>query len=191
MQPRIRRRRSRTERNKATRPRGRTIPWFWIGAAAIVLVLWFLLFQQLQFGAPGERVLVSGVGDHRSEGESIRYDSVPPAGGPHWSSPARWGPSTAQLPDERVVHNLEHGGVVIDYNNITGDDLARLTALVTTYPRDKFGEVKIVLQPYDKIAPGTIALTAWGWRQILTAYDERAVRAFIDAHINRGPEDVP
>ena len=191
MDTRTKRRRSKTERSRA-QPRRRRIPWFGIGAVAVVaLVVGYLVLQQLQLGAPGERIAVSGVGDYRSEGESIRYDSYPPAGGPHWPSPARWGASTAQQPDERVVHNLEHGGIVIDYNNISGDDLAKLNALFTSYPRDKFGEVKIVLQPYDKIAAGTIALTAWGWREILTRYDERAVRAFLDAHMNRCCEDVP
>lgn len=184
------RRRSKTERKKAL-PRRRTIPWAAVIAGAVVLVIAFFIVRELQLGAPGERVIVSGVGVHPPEGQTIQYDSYPPVGGPHWPSPARWGLSTTQNPDERVVHNLEHGGIVIDHNAISGDDLAKLNALFTTYPRDKFGEVKLVIQPYDKIAPGTISLRAWGWRQILTGYDERAVRGFLDAHMNRGPEDVP
>jgi len=173
-------------------PRRRTIPWVGvIAVAAVVAVFAFFVVRGLEIGAPGERIAVSGVGVHPPEGQPITYDTVPPVGGPHWPSPARWGLSTAQLPDERVVHNLEHGGIVIDHNAISGDDLAKLTSLLSTYPRDKYGEVKIVIQPYDRIAPGTIVLTAWGWRQILTRYDETVVRAFLDAHMNRCCEDVP
>ena len=173
-------------------PRRRTIPWVGvIAVAAVVAVFAFFVVRGLELGAPGERIAVSGVGVHPPEGQSITYDTVPPVGGPHWPSPARWGLSTAQIPDERVVHNLEHGGIVIDHNAISGDDLAKLTSLLSNYPRDKYGEVKIVIQPYDRIAPGTIVLTAWGWRQILARYDETVVRSFLDAHMNRCCEDVP
>lgn len=97
----------------------------------------------------------------------------------------------AQIPDERAVHNLEHGGIVIDYNGISAEDVAKLKSLLSSYPRDRYNEVKVVIQPYDKIAPGTIALTAWGWRELLTSYDDQAVRAFLDAHMNRCCESVP
>ncbi|TMB60704.1 MAG: DUF3105 domain-containing protein, partial [Chloroflexi bacterium] len=108
-------------------PRRRTIPWVGvIAVAAVVAVFAFFVVRGLELGAPGERIAVSGVGVHPPEGQSITYDTVPPVGGPHWPSPARWGLSTAQIPDERVVHNLEHGGIVIDHNAISGDDLAKL-----------------------------------------------------------------
>jgi uncharacterized protein DUF3105 len=147
--------------------------------------------RALEVGAPGERIAVSGVGQHVPDGRPVQYNSVPPVGGPHWPSPAGWGIFATQLPDERVVHNLEHGGIVVDYNGLSGDDLAKLKLLITGYPRDKFNEIKIVMQPYDKIPSGTIALTAWGWRQLLSTYDERLVREFFDAHLNRCCEAVP
>lgn len=155
-----------------------------------MLIAAFLVVRELGIGAPGERIAVSGVGVHPPEGEAIKYDTVPPVGGPHWPSPAQWGLSTVQIPDERVVHNLEHGGIVIDHNNISGDDLSKLVSFMQSYKRDTFGEVKIIIQPYDKIAAGTIVLRAWGWRQVLTSYDEAAVRAFVDAHMNKCCEDV-
>ena len=190
MAERSRRRRSKTERKKTVQYR-RQVPWAAIAAGIAVLVVLFFIVRGLELGAPGERVAVSGVGQHPPEGQPIAYDSNLPVGGPHWPSPASWGLQTAQLPDERVVHNMEHGGIVIDHNAISGDDLAKITSLLSTYPRDKFNEVKLVIQPNTKIAAGTIALRAWGWRQILTQYDERAIRAFLDAHMNRCCEDTP
>ena len=95
------------------------------------------------------------------------------------------------VPDERAVHNLEHGGVVASYNNIPADALAALQALLTAYPKDKYGEVKLLIRPYDRIAPGAIVLTAWNWIDELTAYDDARVRHFLDAHLNQCCESVP
>lgn len=176
---------------KARYARRWRVPWVLVVGAAVVLVAAFLLVRSLEIGAPGERISAAGVGQHVPEGQSVQYNSVPPVGGAHWPSPASWGASATQLPDERVVHNLEHGGIVIDYNSISADDLTKLKSLLSSYPRDRYNEVKIVLQAYDKIAPGTIALTAWGWRQLLMSRDDQAIRAFLDAHMNRCCESVP
>ncbi len=168
----------------------RRIPWIPMGAALVVLVGGFFLVRSLELGAPGERVSVSGVGQHPPEGQPIGYSAVPPAGGPHWPSAAPWGFSPA-VPDERAVHNLEHGGVVASHNEIAKEDLDRLRLLLQAYPRDRYGEVKLLIRPYDRIPAGTFVLAAWGWRQSFTAYDDAAVRAFMDAHLNRCCENVP
>jgi len=171
--------------------RGRKPPWIAIMLVAGALVAAFLVFRSLEIGAPGERVATSGVGQHPPEGQPIRYDSTPPVGGPHWPGSAAWGISSTTIPDERVVHNLEHGGIVISYNAIPPEDLARLKALPGTLPRDRFNEVKLVIHPYDKVPAGTFVVTAWGWRERFTAYDDAKVRAFFDAHIERCCESVP
>src|SRR3989344_5078 len=43
------------------------------------------------------------------------YNSNPPTSGPHYEQPSRWGVSQAELPDEQLIHNLEHGGIWISY----------------------------------------------------------------------------
>lgn len=178
-------------KQKGRYARQRRVPWFLLIGAVVVLGLAFLVVRSLELGAPGEHIAVAGVGQHVTEGQPVQYGTVPPVGGAHWPAPAGWGVSSVQIPDERAVHNLEHGGIVIDYNGISADDLIKLKAVITGYPRDQFNEIKIVLQPYDKIATGSIALTAWGWRQLLPAYDAVAIRAFLDAHMNRCCESVP
>ena len=188
------------QRGQRTKGKGKTkgryagrrrLPWPILIGAGVVILAAFLVVRSLEIGAPGERIAVSGVGQHVTEGQTVHYDANPPVGGPHWPSPAGWGASSTTIPDERAVHNLEHGGIVIDYNGISAEDLAKLKSLIGSYPRDRYNEVKLVIQPYANIAPGTIALTAWGWRQILTSYDDRTVRAFLDAHMNRCCESVP
>ena len=169
----------------------RRVPWPILIGAAILAVVAFFAVRSLEIGAPGERVAVSGVGQHVPEGQPVAYNSVPPVGGAHWPAPAAWGNSTAPVPDERAVHNLEHGGVVISYNNIPSGDLARMQGLLLSYPRDSFNEVKLLIRPYDRIPQGTFVLAAWGWKQSFTTYDEAAVRAFLDAHMGRCCESVP
>ncbi len=171
----------------------RRVPWLAIGAGAIVLVIGVLVAQSFgvgesagKFTGPG-----SGVGNHIPEGQAIPYPSYPPTYGPHWPAPTTWGFHSEVVPDERAVHNLEHGGVVASYNNIPAESLAALQALLTTYPKDKYGEVKLLIRPYDKIAPGTIALTAWSWIDELTTYDDARVRRFLNAHLNKCCEDLP
>ena len=171
----------------------RRVPWIAIGAAAIVLVVGVLLARSFGVGESAGRFTGSGtgVGNHPPESQgAIPYASYPPSYGPHWA-PTTWGFHSEPVPDERAVHNLEHGGVVASYNNIPAESLAALQAILTTYPKDKYNQVKLVIRPYDKIPAGTIVLTAWSWTDELTTYDDARVRAFLGAHLNQCCEDVP
>ena len=57
--------------------------------------------------------------EHIAIGAShLHYNSNPPTSGPHYLQPAPWGIYQHELPDEALVHNLEHGGIWISYNNI-------------------------------------------------------------------------
>lgn len=170
----------------------RRVPWIAIGAAAIVLVVGVLIARSFGFGESAGRFTGpgSGGGNHPTEGQAIPYASYPPTYGPHWA-PTTWGFHSETVPDERAVHNLEHGGVVASYNNIPAESLAGLQALLTTYPKDKYGQVKLVIRPYDKITAGTIVLTAWNWVDELSAYDDARVIRFLNAHLNKCCEDVP
>jgi len=173
-------------------PWHRRVPWIAIGAAVVALIAVVLVARQFGFGPnAGTFVAGGGVGDHRPVGQPIAYASYPPTSGTHWEAPASWGFHTEPVADEYAVHNLEHGGVVASYNNINADEVAKLRTLLASYPRDKYGEVKLVIRPYDKVASGTIVLTAWNWIDVLSAYDEARVRAFMDAHIDKCCEDVP
>jgi Protein of unknown function (DUF3105) len=170
----------------------RRVPWVALVGIAVVLVVAVLIARQLGVGeTAGRFVAGGGVGDHRPVGQPIAYSSYPPTSGTHWESPASWGFHSEVVADEAAVHNLEHGGIVASYNNISPDDLAKLKGLLGSYPRDKFGEVKLLIRPYDKIAPGTIVLTAWNWIDELPAYDEARIRAFMDDHVDKCCESVP
>lgn len=163
-----------------------------MGAGLIGLVALVFIAKQLGVGETAGRLIAGGgVGDHVPVGQSIAYPSYPPTSGQHAESSATWGFHTEPVVDELAVHNLEHGGVVVSYNNIPADDLAKIRTLLSSYPRDQYGEVKLLIRPYEKIAPGTITLTAWNWIDELSSYDAARVKAFMDAHLNKCCEQVP
>ena len=172
----------------------RRVPWVAIGAGAVILVVGVLVARSLfgLGGGPGRFTGAGGgLGDHRTDGVAIAYPSYPPTSGPHWPGPATWGFHSEPVPDERAVHNLEHGGVVASYNNIPAESLAALQALLNTFPKDKYGKVKLLIRPYDKIPAGTLVLTAWSWIDEMTVYDDARVQDFMRGHLNQCCEDVP
>ena len=114
-----------------------------------------------------------------------KYNSNPPSSGPHYADPANWGIYTQTLPDEQVVHNLEHGGVWISYKDPNDKDLAdKLTKLAQKL------NTKIVLEPRPD-DPAAISLVSWGWVENLDQFDENKITEFYNAHKNKGPEFVP
>ncbi len=113
------------------------------------------------------------------------YNSNPPTSGWHLPAPAAWGFYANELPDELVVHNLEHGGIWISYKNPNDSQLTeKLEALARRFP------VKVIITVRPK-NDSPIAVAAWGRLLTLDHYDEQQTIAFINAFKNKGPEQVP
>lgn len=124
--------------------------------------------------------------EHVPETERVQYNSNPPTSGPHYAQPAAWGVYTEAPLDEQLVHNLEHGGIIISY------DPAQVQEAELQQIREQARELseinpRVVVTPRTEM-DAAIALTAWGYLQKLESYDPDAVRTFYDAHIGRGPE---
>ena len=124
------------------------------------------------------------------------YSVVPATSGPHWfgsttlvglPAPARWGRYDIVLPDEILIHNLEHGGVIINHNLTDDVQLTLLTEFIKGQPGYPGC---ILMHPYEEITGGTIILTAWGWMQKFETLDNDGMQQFIDSHKNRGPEHI-
>lgn len=131
---------------------------------------------------------------HIPSSQKGSYPSLPPTSGQHWSAPAApapWGIKTAYLPFEVTTHNLEHGGVVIMYRDLSTAEVESLRSLVRDLGRNGFN--KIILEPYPDLADAKVALTAWNWVLKLQALDESAVVKFVRQHYaQEAPEkDVP
>lgn len=134
---------------------------------------------------PGETIPDLGR-KHVPETETISYNSNPPTSGSHYDTPASWGIHLQPPKDEALVHNLEHGGIVISYNpnQVKGEDLKQLRSQVRELSKTN---PRLVLTPRSSLDV-PIALSAWTYLQKLDSYDAAAVQAFYEAHIARGPE---
>jgi Protein of unknown function (DUF3105) len=101
---------------------------------------------------------------------AVKYNSFPPSSGPHYAQPAPWGIYPDSIKQTILVHNLEHGGVVIQYGpGVSKDDVSKLQSF---YQDDPYG---LILVPYAKLKD-KIAATAWNE----PAYDKNQ-----DANFNK------
>jgi hypothetical protein len=104
----------------------------------------------------------------------VPYNSEPPTSGPHLPYIAPWGIHTEPIVKELQVHNLEDGGVMVQYHCATPcpDLVARLTEIVRRY------ETQVILAPYPGMRT-RIALTAWTRLDAFDDFDEARIVRFI------------
>ena len=127
----------------------------------------------------------SGTG--RNHVASPSFEVNPPAGGNHTAQAASAGEFTAtNVPSEgQIVHALEHGYVALWYRpDIPDDTVETLRGLRNDFDRD------VLLIPRPNL-PVTVAATAWHHRLLCDMAEPEALRRFVDAYRNKGPERVP
>ncbi len=152
----------------------------------------FLFWQDLKSGALEESGDLAAIGqEFPNEGqthipvgsEHAPYGTNPPTSGPHYEQPAAWGVYANPLPDEQVVHNLEHGGIWISYKGVDADTKAKL---------EDIGEKNsnsVVVSPREaNDAP--IALASWTRYIKLDTFDRAKIEEFIKHNINKSPEPL-
>jgi hypothetical protein len=103
------------------------------------------------------------------------YNSDPPTSGPHLPYIAPWGVHTRPIPRELQVHNLEDGGVLVQYNCECPDLVAKLRDIVRKYDK------QVILAPYPSMKT-RIALTAWTRLDAFDDFDAARVTRFIQAY---------
>jgi hypothetical protein len=162
-----------------------------LGVAILAVVLLFGGGGSTDPGGIGIRQADAG-GTHIPDGQQgTGYTSVPATSGQHWNtatSPGPWGVYTTAQPQERMLHNLEHGGIVIWYQaTLPAVDLTALTQFVQQQiTTERF---KMILVPWSGANFGhPIAVTAWNWLLYLDTADLDKIRAFSDAHYGDAPE---
>jgi hypothetical protein len=169
----------------------RALPWIIGAAVALAVITGLVLLVQsntAMASAPGERIPTLSR-DHIQPGQAHEpYNSDPPTSGPHYPEPIPAGFYDTPQPDEAVIHNLEHGHIWIAYDcsKLTNCDAvkAQLRALVQSY-----NQWKIVVTPRQN-KDAAIAVAAWGWLEKMNTYDEPAIRKFVDAWRDKGPEQT-
>lgn len=113
------------------------------------------------------------------------YNSNPPTSGWHFPQPASWGYYDDTLPDELLVHNLEHGGIWISYQRADDTEVIKQLVALTQRYRSK---VIVTLRPKNE---SRLSVTAWTHVMQLDHYDQAAIVSFIRRFKDQGPELVP
>lgn len=114
-----------------------------------------------------------------------KWNSFPPTSGAHFSEGAPFNQYSEPVPEMRLVHNLEHGGLILQYGRKVPQ--AQVDALVQWYQRDANA---IVVAPLPQLGDKT-ALTAWTQWAECTGFDEKAANAFRKAFRYKAPEKIP
>ena len=114
------------------------------------------------------------------------YSTVPPTSGRHWGAWSDCGFYNHPLPDELLVHNLEHGNIIVSYNLASDAEVAELRAAVEAIP---LAHEFAIVRRYQAIPEGMVALTTWGVLDRMEGVEpERIARFFADYPANTGPE---
>jgi len=129
----------------------------------------------------------------------FRYNSYPPTSGPHYppgpKAPAVWNLYDKPVDETALVHNLEHGGVVVQYGADVPDETVQQ---ITRWYQGLDTQNGLVVAPIWPSIQATapqdagkkIYLTAWTHLMTCAAFDEGAFGRFVADY--RGPTgDAP
>jgi len=147
-----------------------------VTAAVLVSIVVGYFAYRAQANLPGVQLPDQG-NLHIASADSphVPYNSDPPTSGPHLPYIAPWGVHTRPIGRELQVHNLEDGGVLVQYNCECPDLVVKLKTIAQRYDKH------VILAPYHDMKP-KIALTAWTRIDTLEAFDEARVTRFIETY---------
>jgi hypothetical protein len=127
---------------------------------------------------------------HEDEGSVISYSTNPPSSGHHYPIWAEPGFYDEPADDGYLVHNLEHGYVIIWYDCSFTDDCEALQDQIIDVIVDWDG-YKIIAMPRSGM-DSMIALTSWGRLAFMDEFNADLIGEFIERFHNDAPEpDAP
>src|SRR3989344_1061774 len=127
--------------------------------------------------------------NHIQQEQSYNYDSDFPTSGPHSEQPAPWGAYEQVIPDENVIHSMEHGGVVITYNpNLDEQIVTKIEQLFAKpYSNPKFTPSKAIVMPGSK-DDKLIVMRSWNRLIKLDTFNEQTMIDYYLTNVNKSPE---
>jgi hypothetical protein len=128
---------------------------------------------------------------------SLTYATNPPSGGDHWAIWAAFREYTRPVPHEMLVHDLEHGAIVLLYRCADGcpDVVAALDSVFKSQADPLCLGIpggppaRMVLAP-DPALETPIAAAAWGATYTATCIDKDSLQKFVNDHYGHGPEQL-
>jgi hypothetical protein len=110
------------------------------------------------------------------------WNSFPPTSGRHYGQWVLWGDYTQPQPLIKSTHNLEHGGVIIQYGNkVSKSDIQKINNFWQKDPN------AMLVAPLPKLG-SKIALTAWTQWGECTHFNQNAFSKFKSAFRYHAPE---
>lgn len=127
-------------------------------------------------------------GKHVAEGSKAYGGGIPPTSG-DMGQPLAWQVYEQEVPDMNLVHNLEHGGIVVSYRpDLPADQIAKIKALFSKpYSRKNFSPIKAVVAP-RAADESPIIMTSWRRYMKLNAYDEEKMVDYYLRNVGKAPE---
>lgn len=164
--------------------RERIVRIIFIAALGFAAFWFFFLRGQTPSEIRGHEIqkfAVGPAGTHRSG--TLSYEMTPPVGGPHAPNPAPCGVHPTRIPNETMVHSLEHGavGLLFDPTQASEEQVRELESIVGDHRRNLFSA------PFPGMET-PIAVVSWGEMMRLDDVDEAAIREYIDEFAGKGPE---
>lgn len=158
-------------------------------AAIVAFSVWSSIYGPAPAGPRplmGENMPDQG-GPHVAQGaEHAAYSSNPPTSGPMWGGVAGAGVKTEEVPDELILHSMEHGAAVLWYKaDLPQDQVDQIRA---AYDAARIAK-KIMVPRANLDVP--VALTSWGYLLKLDTIDNTAITAFLETNNGRAPENGP
>jgi len=165
---------------RASRTAKKTSPWPWLIGLGIVLIIAvpIILSVVRSSGLPGESFSSQGNAHIQLGDDHPEYNSNPPTSGWHTPDLAGFGSYDYIVPDQRIIHSMEDGGVVMWYAYGTPEEnserIDRLEDVSSGYRR-------VVIAPREDMETPYI-MTAWTRLQRFDDIDEEGMRAFLEAY---------
>ena len=96
---------------------------------------------------------------HIQSPATFNYNSNPPTSGSHYNiagvAPTPTGVHLQPIPDEDQVHNLEHGHIGIQYNNLPSSVTSALEQFTSAH------DTYVFMAPRPSLPAGVLAFTRW------------------------------
>lgn len=194
----------RRRRQQRAQARKRNLVTLGIAAVVVALVVAGVVAQRSAEEGPSELIGVSAasagctpIEEHEDEGNQhvdvgtdVSYGTVPPTSGNHYGEAAGAGFYPDAVEEERLVHNLEHGQIVIWYRPDAPE--SALDELEQILDRGEVeGSGAVIAAPYEGLESRyTYAMSAWGASQSCARVSEAAINRFRARFQGKGPEQV-
>ena len=181
------------------RRRQRTLLWTGVAVVSLVALVAVIVFAgrdepqaqnqpvspaaleagRKEAGSQGVKTFPMAGQDHIAPNEQPdNWNSNPPTSGDHLATPLPPGVYDNDQDMRAMVHNQEHGYVVILYKGIPSDQVEQLTRFV-----DARDGSKLVLAPYSGLPGNGVALAAWQNLETMQRVNLDVVQAFVNDYM--------